>query len=312
MKLGIIGLKPRQIAHLKTRKTHGYEIHFYSDSSFKAERVAAFVRKMDRVLVIGPAVPASLFNHIPYLKRHSIAGGVSTVLHWIEQNPAPLEEVPAKESSDVSLTTALEASASEESRTDVSDQPDADSVEEGSKTTLEEPPEKLGESIPEGYLSHYVWQPDLAIIPTGTRGRHRYEILDAAEPGDVIRFARPSDIPLATWRQRITILRWQRAHKKDQAIEAHFYPTYVDLRIMKVEEKIVKKVADAVTVKTALPSAPAPAPNPEPTPCRPEERMFWVQVFLQHNTAPDPENSRLAAEAADRALNEFHNRFFKD
>lgn len=94
MKIGIIGLKPRQVADLNTR-TFQHEVICMAnaDKRFTSTSAAAFARDKDLVLILQQQVPKHILEGIPAKKRHTMAGSVSTVINYINNldkpQPAP-------------------------------------------------------------------------------------------------------------------------------------------------------------------------------------------------------------------------------
>lgn len=214
MKIGIIGLKPRQISDVKGRKFNGHAVVFYEHTGYAQEQVAAFVRKVDLVIVMPAHIPKRVTDWVPKSKLVTKAGGISTIISYLSTLPD---------------ATAHEGVAPPVVR----DEPKTHvivTVEDTPKEPVE--PKKLGKTIPKGRESQYVWSAKHGIIHTDKDGEHRYDILDAAGVGDILRFARPKGVEYQVWRTRITSMRWNREHKHHQVLEAHYYEEYVDLLVV--------------------------------------------------------------------------------
>lgn len=88
--------------------------------------------------------------------------------------------------------------------------------------------------VPEGHFSQYLLpKHDILVNYPNSGGTQNYTILMAAEPGDVVRFARPEGLSLSAWRGRIQATRWNYYNKHGILLEAHFFQAYVDLLVMR-------------------------------------------------------------------------------
>lgn len=294
MKIGIIGLQPRQISDVSGRKFNGHELEFYTQKSFAAESVAAFVRKVDRVVLITTGAPKNVVSLIPYTKRHTMAGSISTVIRY-------LDSLPSDEAASAPVKDASKSSAKVEAmvkQTAVAPKRPLSNEELVKIATQVSPPKKLFSNTPSGYDSQYVWRESASTVEPNASGRYQYDLLDAAEPGDVVRFLRPKGLDAATWKTRITFVRSSRKTHNGQLIEAHFYEKYVDLLVMERRKKpqpvqTVEHVAEPISDKPLSPDQPIesisfpleeravePAVRDSAKPATPEEFQFWRDVFV--------------------------------
>lgn len=96
MKIGIVGLKPRQVADLSSRSfEHEVTCMPNVDKRFSSTSVASFARDKDLVLILQQQVPKHILEGIPAKKRHTMAGSVSTVINYINGLDKPQPPAPA-------------------------------------------------------------------------------------------------------------------------------------------------------------------------------------------------------------------------
>lgn len=305
MKIGIIGLQPRQVADLRQRKFQ-HEVVCYDKKSFSRENVASFCRDMDKVILLPAHVPKALEREwIVKTKLVSMAGGVSSIISYI--NNQPLDTGPADVAPLEKRRTLADLGAPK--------QPEP--VELPAPTVTIKPPKKLGQTIPQGRQSQYTWSPDESVVHPNESGEHRYDLLDAAVAGDVLRMARPKGLEYPVWRTRITSMRYNREKNKGQILEAHYYEEYVDLLVHDMgpsveEERPAQEggrgsimAAGGVHIDDSYPSAPA---TEEPALEQSEEaRKFWAKAF--HGYVGQGMNVPAAAQHADHALKLYRERF---
>lgn len=341
MKIGILGLRPRQFADIAGRRFNGHEVFNYDAKSYNQESVASFCRKMDKVLIIRTGLPPSAIEYVTFTKRHVMTGSVSTIIRYLDTIPS---ETP---------TETLVKQAAVQPKKAVTNE---ELVKQATQVTLT-PPQKLTSIVPQGYESQYTWSLEATTVKPSETGKHSYELLDAATPGDVLRLMVPANVDFTTWKTRIYSLRHYRQKQRDQLIEAHFYPKYVDLLVMKpkVVEEVKQEVAGTVEeqpaaevtsgegfqpvidfLKQKVPHEAEPVAEPTPDqgirqaadsleeavnapisdkpaeePVRvdytPSERGFWRQVYLAAVAAGDTADS--AANLADDSVVEYRKRF---
>lgn len=264
MKIGIIGLKPRQVTDIRSRKLPSDVVFFDGSKSYTASNINTFASKVDRLLVIQQQVPLHALEGVPRAKRHPMAGGVSTILRYIEtlraagqlgtaaNDPAPVtHKVNYQPTSPAPLTESSPAAVEPASPTPDSSVEPADPVAVPTKEKL--PPvvchmAALVSDVPTGHRSQYLLpKTDILINYPNSGGVQDYKILQAATEGDIVRFARPEGLPFKIWRSRITSMRHQYYVKRGVLIEAHFYNEYVDLQVMRKGEPVVNRIAVSTT-----------------------------------------------------------------
>ncbi len=110
--------------------------------------------------------------------------------------------------------------------------------------------QSIASDVPEGRRSQYLLpKHDIVINYPNSGGVQNYSILQAALPGDVVRFARPEGLSLASWRSRIGSMRHYQWRYKGILLEAHFYNEYVDIKVMHIDESQVPANTDNWTIK---------------------------------------------------------------
>lgn len=110
--------------------------------------------------------------------------------------------------------------------------------------------QSIASDVPEGRRSQYLLpKHDIVINYPNSGGVQNYSILQAALPGDVVRFARPEGLSLASWRSRIGSMRHYQWRHKGILLEAHFYNEYVDIKVMHIDESQVPANTDNWTIK---------------------------------------------------------------
>lgn len=83
-KVGIIGLRPRQIREL-TMNSFNAELSFYTEKNFEVAKVAAFCRKHEDIIVLSSHVPFKCVSNLPHHAK-TIPGnvGLSSLVRYIE------------------------------------------------------------------------------------------------------------------------------------------------------------------------------------------------------------------------------------
>ncbi|WJJ54993.1 hypothetical protein [Xanthomonas phage RTH11] len=110
--------------------------------------------------------------------------------------------------------------------------------------------QSIASDVPEGRRSQYLLpKTDIDINYPNSGGVQNYSILQAALPGDVVRFARPEHLSLSLWRSRITSMRHYQWRHKGILLEAHFYNEYVDIKVMHIDESQIPTNTDNWTLK---------------------------------------------------------------
>lgn len=264
MKIGVMGLRPRQIADVRGRKFNGHELSFFEEKSYSPEKVASFVRKVDKVLVVtaGIPIPKRTLEGIPHGKCHHLAGSISTVIRYLDT--LPRAEKPAAAEPKVERTVVSTGHVKKQTQVvRTMDVPKPVSATQEAPATpasaVPEPaPKRLASDVPSGRQSQYTLpKHDILVNYPNSGGIQDYTILRAAQPGDTIRFARPKGVALAKWRNRVAATRNGYWRQYGILIEAHFYEDYVDLVVMRqdaVPQNTVNVTASRERPKPAFPS----------------------------------------------------------
>lgn len=247
-KVGIMGLKPRQSSSIDLTAFPHLSVAFYDERSYNRGPVTKFAGNYDKVIVLQRNVPGPTMSFVPNEKLGIITGSVSSVvreLETIEQAQAASDAPAQKEENKPKFKIpknwsapspeVLAMSAEEETAT-----PEPEPVAEVAAAPVAKVQRvALAMDLPEGYRSQYSLPEvdcDVVVNFPNSNGVQSYMLLMAAEPGDVLRFARPADTSLTVWRQRINSVRWRYQKIHGKLLEAHYYQDYVDLQVMRKEE----------------------------------------------------------------------------
>lgn len=245
MKIGIIGLQPKQIADLKGRAI-SFGVEYYDQKSYHKESVTAFARQVERVVILMPHVPKSALEGVPQDKRHMMVGSISTVIRYLESQRAmrlieesnPTDIKPLEVRKPPKLAPRPEGKVA---HAVVKPTP----APEGKKEDLTGAPPLLhrqraaiiSSAVNPPQDPPYTWTETRSKIFPGPTGVFNYEILDAAELGDIVRFHRKPDEPLVKYKARIASLRNYRRSFRGQVFDAYLYEEYVDMHFILMTER---------------------------------------------------------------------------
>jgi hypothetical protein len=247
-KIGIMGLKPRQSSSIDLTAFPHLSVAFYDERSYSRAAVTKFVGNYDKVIVLQRNVPGPTTSYVPNEKLSIITGSVSSVvreLETIEQAQAASDTPAQKEENKPKFKIPKDWSAPSPEVLAMSVEEEVAKPEPEPVAEVAAAPEKkiqrvaLAMDLPEGYRSQYSLPEvdcDVVVNFPNSNGVQSYMLLMAAEPGDVLRFARPADTSLTVWRQRINSVRWRYQKIHGKLLEAHYYQDYVDLQVMRKEE----------------------------------------------------------------------------
>lgn len=274
MKIGIIGLKGRQVHDLQGRKFNGHELEFYpQDKGYAQEQVAAFTRKVDMVILLPQHAPKRIADWVIKSKLKTMAGSISTVINYLNDLPHEKADVKPLEVKKPLITTTRPYT--------VKDEP----VEQEAASLIQ-PPKELSAILAAGYESQYTWSANEAVVLPDAKGKHSYELLDAAEPGDVVRYSRPEGVDMTTWKTRMYAVRQGRTKKK-QLVEFHFYEEYVDILVL-YPDKLLKPVQSEGVVLDATVTTKDPANIPFPDAEQTDDRPPWKEDESEAAAAAAP------------------------
>jgi len=291
LKIGVVGLRPRQISDLMTR-TFASRVECLELFNKKRSEPALlrFGQDCDRIVMVEKAIPPWAVKMVPAEKRFMVGGGISSVAHCIENLEAlaadkkssrPVVNLPTVSERQAHQAALAAAEAALEASRVALAEPSAESLEKavqglvegGTPKTLSqalaEAPKitklSLAQDVPPGKHSQYCLpKSDILINYPNSGGVQDYKILIAAQPGDVVRFARPEGLNLERWRMRVSTMRSYYWRQKSILLEAHFFEEYVDILVMNQAEDTVPK--NTIAVRIEKPSEDSKATvEPRPT-----------------------------------------------
>lgn len=275
LSIGVVGLMPRQIADLSSRTFLSRVECLELAKGKRAEHgLSRFGDSHDCIILVEKMVPTWAMKTIPAKKRMVAHGGLGSVVSCIESLEAVLRETTVTvnhiPSHPVKVKPAMEAPTS---------------------TPAPQAPAKPAGEV----LVNY----------PGSDGVQDYRILEAAVKGDVVRFARPAEITLKTWRQRIATMRTFYKKTFGVVTKARFETNHVDIEVIELNR--VKLLPDAPgDAPAAAPAVQEDTLPPEPAVAYSDaEKAFWRDVFLMAlklgSIQPD--------DMADVALAKYRKRF---
>ena len=257
MRIGIIGLRPRQVSDIQSR-AFDIDLDFLTVKDADPAKVERFSRDKSRVVVMTGHVMRDAASMVPSEKRQFINGSVSALSRYLEEVVEEMKksgysgkqvepwysDVPyLPGGAVVEVEDWGPVGDTETPKVVVEVNPVQITV--GEKMVQEEKkeaPVKIASQLPEGRRSQYLLpKSDILINYPNSGGVQNYQILLAAIPGDVVRFARPEGLSLASWRKRIEMTRHNYWKKHGLLLEAHFFNEYVDVQVMRIEEDVVPK-----------------------------------------------------------------------
>lgn len=263
-KVGIIGVRPKQLAQLQKLDLRHIEISAYDAKKMTPESVANFCRDLDRIVLLQTGAPKTAYMGAPkdrlqVIRNSSSISSVVRALNTIEteqafaqeqENSASKSEQFEHQGEDYSQSvlegTTVEPVASEPTPT-AEPEPVVERV-------LAKQAVQLLSEVPTGHVSQYAlpkFEDEYVVSLPNSGGKQSYELLLAAVPGDIIRYARPEGLPLEKWQGRI---KWARSYywkNHGMLIEAHYFADFVDLKVMDKDMSAAR-----VTVTDTLNLAP--------------------------------------------------------
>lgn len=256
-KVGIIGVRPRQFATLQKLDFRFIEISSYDAKKMTPESVANFCRDLDRVVLLQTGAPKTAYvgapkDRLQVLRNSSSISTVVRALNTIESEQAYAAELAIGGSEQfehqgddyshsVLTGTTVEVETSEPAPV-VERKPVPESIQ-------------LASEVPAGHVSQYAlpkFEDEYVVSLPNSAGKQSYEILLAAVPGDIIRFARPEGLPLEKWQWRIRRARAYYLKHHNMLIEAHYFADFVDLKVMD-KDMTVEQVSVTDTLNLAQP-----------------------------------------------------------
>lgn len=268
-KIGIIGVRPRQFAMLQGHGFKYIEISCYDAKKMTPESVANFCRDLDRIVLLQTGAPKTAYMGAPkdrlqILRNSSSISSVVRALNTIEAEQA----------------FAHESASTEAERFEHQGEDYSQSITQGTvvEPVVSEPTPpravakesvRLVSEVPNGHVSQYAlpkFEDEYVVSLPNSAGEQSYQILLAAMPGDIIRFARPEGLPLEKWQGRI---KWARSYylkHHNMLIEAHYFADFVDLKVMDPSKEEVAVVTDTLNLAPPADVKEAAVTTPTETP----------------------------------------------
>lgn len=284
MKIGILGLRPRQINDIRGRGFNG-DLYFHEDKAMSPASVSSFQRDKDLLFVQVHGMPKSAVQAVTTGKNCYLNAGssVSSLIRMIEGAFADLDQEayrknnssPAPKSEPVVVAPVVEA---------------------------------------EPAVVHL-----LEMIEPNVDGTHNYSVITTGVVGQVFRFRQPSKLTQPVWRQRIHSMRsYQKA--KGFVVSVEFADGYVDVTVDKtpVQEAkpVVTEVVDTPVVQApvveiaAKPEAETPVSTPSHSvdlKASETAKKFWCEAYL--DATDRGETAEYAGLIADEAFEQYKLRF---
>lgn len=236
LKIGIMGLRPRQTATFDSLIIEGAEIDVFPEGKTSVARAKAYAEAKDKVILIKSAVPSTIPGAIPVEKRIVLSGSISTVVKTIEALPG----VKVSKKSDglaqvVRKVLTLSKPKAEEPPAPVVSQKTAAQLEYERITALMESADHQPITIdtPMGYTTLYrrPTRTPTAIWPDAD-GRHNFRVLRNMRDEEVYRFVQPEYMSFEHWRSVVAKAIYNQNRVNASAIEAAFYSGYADLMLL--------------------------------------------------------------------------------
>lgn len=259
MRIGIVGLKPRQVADLKAHQVH-HDLYCYDNDRFTRFAVGLFARDKDQVLVLQKLVPRHTLDNVPRSKQVMIGGSLSGILRHLDSLPKtePKTVTPVRP-----VTVPIYRAAKPVVAKVQQPVPIASVQTPALVKTVEVASEEVAVILQPGYAVRYTTPvEEVLTIPPNENGTMSYSILLATKVGDIVRFLRPEKLDYILWRDRLKACRTYYFKRFDLVIEAHFFKTYVDVLVIEPSTKPQNKVEDRAAMdgtawQLSDPTAPA-------------------------------------------------------
>lgn len=274
MKIGIVGLRPRQISDLQARNLP-LDISFFGEKSQTATNIDRFVQGKDQVVLMAGHVSKLTITAVPSDKRRVMTGSVSSLIQYLKTFVK--DDPTLKEPSRVSQIAPVAVNE------DIQPPPTIRKVARAINIPPRPPVpsvQLLKSDVPRGRIKQYtkdmvprvVEQPD-------DDGRIDYTALRHLSIGQVARFRRPDGLSFQVWQQRVRATRSYHSTKLNIHTEAHFFDTYVDILV--IEPRGPLRQSRSMVEETS-PGAPIQTDAPVETTVQftPWEGGFWRQVFV--------------------------------
>ena len=324
MKIGIIGLRPRQISELQQRELP-LDIVYYGEKNQTPAQIEKFAHDKDHVIIMAGHVARPVLSTVPSNKRQVITGSVSSVIRFLEERVRELPPAPKAQINTTPKDVVEQAASPAPQEPTVRKVARAVNIQPRPEPPLNSHVELLAQ-VPRGYTTRYSTPVSPALILRPDRdGRIDYLPMKSLKVGDVVRSKRPHGLDLLLWQRRVGATRSYYSRMFGMVFEAHFFEAYVDMLLLsKGTEKAASTAPVSMPAKAEVvggsasesPQAPAveePPMQDESTPTVTPmqtsdlERKFWMEVYVASiQSATTPAQSTAYADAA---LADYRRRF---
>ena len=241
MKIGIIGLRTRQLETLRQHQ-FGAEIIPYERDAITKTAIEGFSNRMDRVIYMTGHLPKHAHNYIPKGKIHIVPGNVGLsglIRHLNENYPTKLtaKQEPLKNRTSTpekaetpSPIEAVEKTSKEQKFIDAT--PQYQKVYDAKMGLIKAAALWKCSLLPNARCLRYRTDSTPLEVPkTGGRKTNDYSLLMAAETGDVLRYSHDPNKPLAALKANYQNQRKIYTKKLNREIEVHIFSTYADFYV---------------------------------------------------------------------------------
>lgn len=290
MKIGILGLRPRQINDIRGRGFNG-DLYFHEDKAMSPASVSSFQRDKDLLFVQVHGMPKSAVQAVTTGENCYLNAGssVSSLIRMIEgafadldqeayrknnSSPAPKSE-PAAEIPDYTAKPKVESEPATMSKQKVVRGTLGDLL----AGVLKEKDAYLGTEMPFGRTSEYVRQTEDLPLRVGMTDNQAFaDLLRHASVGQVFRTTRPEGMEFSDWRLMLAdMVKWM-MFRHEAPVEVNLYTNYADVQLM-------------TPFDTPLPSKPlavsTPVTKPEPVVVAPVVEAEPAVVHLLEMIEPN-------------------------
>ncbi len=249
MKVGIIGITPRQRDSI-TDLNLAIDLVVYDEDRFTKQAIETFSSKVDDLIILSGHVPKPALLYAPRNKTHFMNGkvGVSAVVRYLTgkypNRPEPKADAkivlkhtadgksePAQKIPPVQIKAPAAINSTEES----------DNIVKGALDMIMKPSLAVPEldwvfSMVDGKSSGTKYRnsllaKDASMVVPGPSGRYSHRLLDAAIPGDVLRYARRKSDDNATTMGLFAYVYKAYSKRIGCALEVHVHRTYCDVYV---------------------------------------------------------------------------------
>lgn len=228
MKVGIIGLQPRQVPSVADRNINA-SLSFFDGGDYSNARIKSFADKMDHIVLLSGHVPSRVHHLLPSKKTQFVPGnvGISTVIRTLEERYGTMESSTkeTRQKAPKVEVVAVDNAATEQQAVGKAEP----AVAVKPMVPIDWKAAMLTTASSEYIPVHEVDGRPMIVV--GANGRFDHSILEAAQPGDTVRYFRdPEDDVPKTYARFIYVRRVYSARLK-RMIEVHIFRNYVDVYV---------------------------------------------------------------------------------